>query len=193
MKLFMYRPIAQSYDAGATLLIQTKGDPLHAIPAVRAAVRQLNPDLAISNTGTLDSVTKTSLLPLKISAALAGVLGAVALVLGAIGIYGVMSYLVRQRNREIGIRIAMGASPVSVVRLVTGQAMRWTMTGLGVGLLLAVVLGQLLISLVYGVVRTDFVAFAGISLLLSATAFAAAWFPARRASRIDPLSALRDE
>ena len=136
--------------------------------------------------------TSISLLPARIAAALAGILGVVALMLGAIGVYGVVSCLVRQRTPEIGIRIALGAPPSRIVGLMTRQAMCWTATGLSVGLIGALAVGELLASLIYGLAPADPVAFVGIPLLLAGTAYAACWFPARRATRIDPVSALHE-
>jgi predicted permease len=193
-KYFLYRPIGQSNRArGTTLLVKTGGDPLNMLPAVRVAVQGLDPNLPLSNVSSLDQLTTISLVPLQIAAGLAGALGLVALVLGAIGIYGVVSYLVRQRSREIGIRVALGAQPAAVVRLMTRQVMGWTAIGLGLGLFVSFGASQLLTGLIYGITPTDPITFVGITVLLASTAFAAGWFPARRATRIDPLSALRDE
>jgi ABC-type antimicrobial peptide transport system permease subunit len=120
-------------------------------------------------------------------------LGIVALILGTIGIYGVVSYFVRQRTREIGVRIALGAQPSRVVALMTRQVMRWTAIGLGLGMVASVGAAQLLTNLIYGITPTDPVSFAGITMVLAGAAYAACWIPARRATRIDPISALREE
>jgi ABC-type antimicrobial peptide transport system permease subunit len=130
---------------------------------------------------------------MRIAAALSSALGIVALALGAIGIYGVVSYVSRNRTREIGIRIALGAQPSHVVRAVTADVVRWTAIGLAFGLGAALAVSILLRSVIYGVAVGDAFSFGGIAVLLFATAYAAAWIPARRASRIDPLHALREE
>jgi hypothetical protein len=153
----------------------------------------LDAGISLTAVAALNQAGSISLVPIQIAAMLAGALGVVALILGAIGLYGVVSYLARQRIREIGIRMALGASPSGVVGLITRQALSWTGLGLGVGLLAAVGAGQLLTSLIYGVSPADPFAFVGVPLLLFLTAYLACWFPARRASRRDPLSALREE
>jgi putative ABC transport system permease protein len=190
---FLYRPLPQDYQSAVTLLVRTTGDPTAILPGVRAAVRSIDPELPLFNISPLDAVTAVSLLPVQIAASLAGALGVVALVLAAIGLYGVMSYLVRQRTSEIGTRIALGATPSDVIRVITRQGMRWTVVGLAIGLAAAALLTRLLTSLLYGVNATDFTAFAGITLVLGLTAYAACYVPARRASRLDPLIALRYE
>lgn len=190
---FLYRPLAQAYRPAATLLVKTAGDPMSALPVVQAEVRALDPDLPLFNVSTLEAATAISLLPVRIAAVLAGSLGAVALLLAAIGLYGVMAYVVRQRTAEIGTRIALGARPVDVIRLMTGQGMRWTAIGLALGLITSLLLTRLLTGLLYGVQATDAIAFVGITILLAVTAFAACYLPARRASRLDPLIALRYE
>jgi ABC-type antimicrobial peptide transport system permease subunit len=164
-----------------------------ALPLLRAEVSALDSNLPLFGEMTLDAATGISVLPVKIAAALAGTLGFVALVLGAIGLYGVMSYLVRQRTREIGIRMALGASAESVIRLVVRHGMRWTAIGLAVGLAASFAVATLIAGFLFGVAPADPMAFATIVLLLGGTAYLACLLPARRASRIDPLVALRDE
>jgi len=166
---------------------------MNALPAVRAAVRSLDPYLPLSNISSLEEATRISLLPLRIAAALAGVLGMVALILGAIGIYGVVAYLARQRSREIGIRMALGATASGVVRVMTHQIISWTAVGLGLGLVAGFAAAQLLANLVFGIAPNDPIVFGGIAALLASTAYVAGWLPARRATRIDPVSALREE
>jgi ABC-type antimicrobial peptide transport system permease subunit len=134
-----------------------------------------------------------SLLPVQAAATLAGGLGLVALILVSIGIYGVVSYLVRQRTREIGIRLALGAERATVIRELVRQSMRWTMIGLAIGIAMSIAVTKLLSNLLYGVVPTDAVSFAVIVGVLFLTAYSAAFVPARRATDIDPAAALRHE
>ena len=153
----------------------------------------LDPNLALFSVMTLDAATSISLLPVKVAATLTATLGVLALILGSIGLYGVMSYLVRQRTREIGIRMALGAHAVAVVRLIAGQGMHWTAIGLALGLAAAFGVAKLIAGFLYGIGPADPIAFGVITVLLTATAFVACYVPARRASRIDPLVALRNE
>jgi putative ABC transport system permease protein len=192
-KSFMYRPLAQVYRSAGTILVKSKGSAMDALPALRTAAGALDPNLAIFGVVTLDAATSISLLPVKVAATLTAALGVLALILGVIGLYGVMSYLVRQRTREIGIRMALGAHSGAVVRLIAGQGVRWTAIGLALGLGAAFGVARLIAGFLYGVSPTDPTAFVVITLLLAATAFVACYVPARRASRIDPLVALRDE
>jgi putative ABC transport system permease protein len=195
---FAYRPIGQRYDprrnrGQASLLIKTSGDPSMGIPIVRAAMQELDPDIPVFDIHSLDNAPEISLLPMRIASGFASVLGVVALLLGAAGIYGVVSYLARNRTREIGIRIALGAKPVQVMRFVTREAMRWTAIGLLLGFAASLGVTQLIKDLVYGVSPADPVAFGGIAVVLCFTAFAACWIPSRRATKVDPTIALREE
>ena len=185
--------MAQDYTPAGTVMVKTRGNAADALPLVRAAVADIDPNMALFSVMTLDSATSISLLPVKVAAMVAGTLGALALILGAIGLYGVMSYLVRQRTREIGIRMALGAERGTVVGLVTGHGMRWTGIGLVVGLAASFAVAKLIAGFLYGVGPADPTAFVGIALLLIGTAYVACYIPARRASRIDPLVALREE
>jgi predicted permease len=192
-KLFMYRPLAQAYRSAGTILVKSRGSAKDALPALRTAVEAHDPNLALFSIMTLDAATSISLLPVKVAATLTAVLGVLALILGVIGLYGVMSYLVRQRTREIGIRMALGARSGTVVRLIAGQGIHWTAIGLALGLGAAFGMARLIAGFLYGISPTDPIAFAMTTLLLTATAFIACYVPARRASRIDPLVALRNE
>ncbi len=192
-KPFMYRPLAQAYRAEPTLLVRVSGDPLAAFPSVRDQVQSLDRDLPVFGAATLDDATSISLLPMRIAATLAATLGFVALALAALGLYGVMSYLVRQRAREIGIRMALGAQRQSVISLLTRQGMHWTFIGIAVGLGVCTLCTRLLSGLLYGVGARDPVAFVGVPLLLAVIAYMACSLPGYRASRMDPLIALREE
>ena len=192
-KPFMYRPLAQAYTPAATILVKGKGGARDTLPALHTAVAALDPNLALFGVMTLDAATNISLLPVRVAASLTAALGVLALILGAIGLYGVMSLLVRQRTREIGIRMALGAHAGAVVRLITRQGMRWTAIGLALGLAAASSVASLIAGLLYGIGPADPIAFGVTTVLLTATAFVACYVPARRASRIDPLVALRNE
>jgi predicted permease len=192
-KPFLYRPLAQAYRSETTLLVRVIGDPLAAFPAVRDQVQALDPDLPLFGASRLDAQTRVSLVPVQVAATLAGTLGVVALALAAIGLYGVMSYVVRQRTREIGLRMALGAQSAAVVSFVTRQGMRWTSTGIVLGLGASWIVARLLAKLLYGISAADPVAFLSAPLLLAGVAYAACFVPGRRASRLDPLAALREE
>jgi predicted permease len=192
-KPFMYRPMSQEYTPAGVILVKGRGDEAETLRAVREAAAALDPNLAVFGVMTLDAATSISLLPVKIAATVASTLGTLALALGAIGLYGVMSYLVRQRTREIGIRMALGAQRGSVVNLVTRHGMRWTGIGLAVGLAASFAVAKVIAGFLFGVGPADPAAFLGITLLLFGTAYVACYIPARRASRIDPLAALREE
>lgn len=192
-KLFMYQPVAQAYTSAANILVKSRSSSIEARPALRATVAGLDPNLPIFGVMTLDEATSVSFLPVKVAASLTAALGGLALVLGTIGLYGVMSYIVRQRTRELGIRIALGARAGAVVRLITRQGMRWTAIGLALGLGAAFGVAKLIAGFLYGIGPADPVAFGVITLVLTGTAFVACYLPARRASRIDPLTALRDQ
>src|SRR5690606_25770687 len=152
---FMYRPFAQAYQPRPSLMVRTTGVPEAAVATVREAVRRLDPGLAVFNVATLPEANAITLLPARIAGRLLAVLGLFALVLAALGIYGALSWLVRARTREIGPRVAVGATPGHVARLVVSQALSWALVGAGVGLVLAIGLTHLLSGLLYGINPLD--------------------------------------
>jgi ABC-type antimicrobial peptide transport system permease subunit len=160
---------------------------------VRAAVRDVDPDLPLAGVTTMEDAMRqaTSLPRLYIS--FFGFFAVVALVLAAIGIYGVTAYTVAQRTPEIGVRMALGANAGDVLRLVLRQALILVGVGLATGLMLALALSRLLDSLLFDLSATDPVTYTAIALILGAVALVASWLPARRATRVDPLRALRTE
>jgi ABC-type antimicrobial peptide transport system permease subunit len=160
---------------------------------VREQIAALDPNMAVFNTETMqEHVSKSLLLP-RISALLLGVFGAVGLTLAAIGLYGVMSYSVRRRTREIGIRMALGARPGAVLRMVLGQGLILTGAGLAIGLSIALGLGRFTASLLYGIGGTDLLTFVTVSAVLLAAAIVAIVVPALRAAHVAPTTALRYE
>jgi predicted permease len=188
---FIYRPLAQNYTPLVTLLVRTAGAPGSALPALIEAVRAQDAGVAVFNVATMTDATAISLLPTRIAGNLLGALGMLALALAALGIYGVLSFIVRARAHEIGVRLAIGAAPREVAALVVRQAMRWTATGGAIGLALALALTRFLGVFLGNISPTDPWTFAGVTLLLMLVAGLAALAPARRASRVDPLLALR--
>jgi predicted permease len=190
---FLYRPLAQEYTPRATLLARVEGDPAAFAAPIRQVLRRIDPDLPVFDTRPMSDATSVSLLPVRLAAAFLGVLGLLVLALAAIGLYGVLSFLVRLRTKEIGIRMALGADRPRVLRTIMGDALRWIAYGLGAGLALALVVTPLAASLLYGIAPRDWLTFLGVSLLLTAVGLAASAVPALRASRVDPLAALRTE
>jgi predicted permease len=188
-----YRPLSQRFATSVTILAKTIGEPSALLPAVQSRIRALDPDLAVIAAGTLEADTQLTLLPVRLAAAVATSLGLVALVLTILGIYGVMSYLVRQRTREVGIRLALGAKRSEVIRLLARAGLVWTAIGIGLGLLGAFAVTRLLGALLYRVSPNDPIIFVGVAGVLVATGCAACYIPGLLATRANPLDALRTE
>jgi ABC-type antimicrobial peptide transport system permease subunit len=161
--------------------------------AVRQTVASVDRGLSLFDVETMDQVIAKSLAGRRLNLWLLGIFAGIALVLSAAGLYGVISYLVAQRTREIGVRIALGAQTRDVIVLVMGQGARLTAAGIALGLLGAFAFTRVLESLLYGVSARDPLTFAGIAALLAAVALLATWLPARRAARVDPMTAIRNE
>ena len=175
------------------LAVRTGGAPENLVAAIRKEVYALDPDQPISDVATMDERFSQSLSQPRFSALLLGLFAGIALLLAAVGIYGVMSYLVTQRTHEIGVRMALGASTRDILKLVVRQGMTLTLIGVGCGLVAAFLLTRFLASLLFEVRSFDPLTYAGVSLLLLAVAFIACYIPARRAARVDPMVALRYE
>jgi ABC-type antimicrobial peptide transport system permease subunit len=190
---FVYFPMMRNYDGDAALLIRASGDPQSLIGAVRQEVRRLDPNLPVFDAKTMRQHMRLSLLPLQAGTLVAGSFALLALGLTGLGIYGVMSYAVSQRTREIGIRMALGAQARDVLRLVIRQGLRLALIGLALGLAGAFALTRLMKSVLIGVSATDATTFACVTLLLSVVVVMACYLPARRATKVDPLIALRHE
>jgi len=156
-------------------------------------MRWSGPEMPLAELKTMDRVVSDSLEQRRFSMLLLALFASVALLLAAVGLYGAVAYAVSQRTRELAIRMALGALPRQVVRMILGQALRITLAGLACGIAAALGLTHLIAGLLYGVAPTDPVTFAAIAALLAAVALLAAAAPARRATRVDPLAALRDE
>ena len=188
-----YWPHTQQAFRELFVAIRTSGDPLGLVGAVRQEVQALDKDLAIAEIKPLDQVAEGALAGQRFTLMLVGLFAGIALLLSAVGIYGVMAYSVAQRTHEIGIRMALGAQTGTVMQIVIGQGMRTALAGMAIGLAAALSLTRAIASLLYGIAPTDPLTFAGISILLAAVALAACYIPARRAARVDPMIALRYE
>jgi predicted permease len=204
-RIQVYFPLRQNGNRGMTYAVRTTGDPLAAMPGIRAALKSVDADVAIANITPMDELVATTTGPRRFSMVLLAVFSGLAAALAAIGLYGVMSYTVTQRSRELAVRLALGATPAGVQRLVMGQGMRLAAFGVGFGLVAALALTNLLRAfdnaatvkpaerLLFGVNANDPATFASISLFLLGVTLLATWLPARRATSVDPVVALRDE
>jgi predicted permease len=191
-KPFFSRPMWQTYSGATTLIVRGAADPQGLIALVRNELQQLDPHLPLASR-TLVERMNLPLMPARIAASVLGGFGLLALALAAIGIYGVMSYSVAKRTHEIGIRMALGAQRLDVLKLVIGQGLTLTIIGMAIGSLAALALTRAMKSLLFGVSATDPSTFVGVAVLLAGVALLASYIPARRASRVDPMVALRCE
>ena len=186
-------PIAQQAQSSLILALRTQGDPMSLLAAMRTEIAALDRDLPLSDVKTLEQVASSAVARTRFTMLLLSVFAGVALLLAAVGIYGVISYSVTQRTHEIGIRVALGAQRRDVIGLVARQGMGLTLAGLGAGFTAALALTRVMSSLLFGVSATDPITFAGIALLLICVALGACFVPARRATKMDPMVALRHE
>jgi putative ABC transport system permease protein len=196
----LYLPFVQLPDqvmlllaSGMRMMVRTSVDPLGLLGAVRRTVNSGNSDQPVYDVETMEQIVSDSVAGQRFSMLLLGVFAALALVLAAVGIYGVISYTATQRTHEIGIRMALGAERSDVLRLVVGQGMRLSLIGVVAGLAAALALTRLMTTMLYGVHPTDLVTFAAVALLLAGVATLASYIPARRATKVDPMVALRNE
>ena len=193
----VFAPYFQFHNEGwnpdLVLTVKTSGDPLALAKTVRELIQKRLPDQPVSEVTSMDLLVGRSLSGARFSMLLISIFAGLALVLAAVGIYGVMAYLVVQRTREIGVRLALGAEPKDVLRVVMKQGAKLALAGAAIGIVAALGLTRLMSSLLYGVKPTDFFTYCSVTTVLVSVALAACFFPARRASHVDPMVALRHE
>jgi putative ABC transport system permease protein len=175
------------------VVVRTQGAPEAVLATIRERVHKLDANLALANVNTMDQWLSNSAAQPRLDTVLLTTFAGVALLIASIGIYGVLAYSVNQRTREIGLRIALGATPARVLRLIVGEGMKVALIGVGIGLAGGLALGRTVSSLVFGVPVRDPMTFTLVAVVLTAIALAACVIPARRASRVDPMVALREE
>lgn len=193
---FFYQPLPQNYGSPVTLMVRSAAEPSSLVGPLTRILRELDPELPFFNVRTMDAHMRASvfgLLPLRMGASMAAAQGLIGLFLAVMGLYAVVSYTVNRRTREIGVRMALGANSVDVVRLVVRDGMRLTAIGVALGLVASVGLGVALSRVLYGVRPTDAGVYVAVTALLLAVAALACYLPARRATRVDPMLALRSE
>src|ERR1700722_3319986 len=195
MKPGVYVPITPlDFDWGAdTLVVRTKGEPGALTPTIRRIIASIDPDQPVSELRTMDEIVDLNVADRQQQMTLLGAFAALALILASIGLYGVLSYAVTQRSREIGLRMALGASASSVIRMIVGRGLALTGIGLAIGLVSAWAATRAMKNLLYGVAATDPLTFGSVAALLALIALIACYAPARRASRVDPIVVLREE
>jgi putative ABC transport system permease protein len=190
---YFYLAAAQHYMGEMTLQIFTTGEPLSLVGAVRETIRATDQDAFIGDISTINSQIQVALSQPMMTATFAGLLGVIALLLATLGLYSVMSFVVAQRTRELGIRQALGAEPRDLIKLIIRFGARLAFLGIAIGLIAAFLATRLLTTLLYGVNTNDLLTFVGTALFLLSVALLACWIPARRATKVDPLVALRHE
>jgi predicted permease len=191
--LLMYVPLFQNYDGRPTLVVRTASDPIGLSAAIRLEINSLDKNLPVFRIKTMQQQMAISLWQQRTATSLVSVFGVLALLLASIGLYGVVAHYVAQRTQEIGIRMAMGAGPRDILKLVVGRGMSVVLVGLAAGFVVSLFLTRILSSFLYEVSPTDPTAFAAVALLLAAVTLAASYLPARQATIVDPLVALRHE
>jgi putative ABC transport system permease protein len=196
-KAEMYLPYRQADGVlpvfQLSIVMRTAGDPLQQSAALRSALSEIDPNQPLVKVRTMEDNIASTVAQPRFRTWLIGIFAALAVMLAAVGIYSVMSYSVTQRTNEIGIRVTLGAQPSDVFRTVVGEGLRFALIGIGIGIAAGLLLTRLLQSFLYGISASDPPTFIGITILLLAVALAASFFPARRATRVDPIIALRYE
>jgi putative ABC transport system permease protein len=189
----IYVPLGQFAPVNAVVFLRSRGDVQHLGEAVRHEVESVDPNVPVHSISSMDQIIARSMANRRFALDLLGVFAAVALLLAAIGIYGVMSYSFSQRTHEVGIRVALGAQRLDILRLAFGEGMRIVAIGLASGLLGAAIMTRFFRSMLFNVAPADPGTFLSVSVLLAGVALFACYIPARRATRVDPLAALREE
>ena len=189
----IYTPVCQHGAGSVALVLRTRGDPLRLVASIRQLASRIDPDLPLSNITTLQAIRDGRVSSRRAITVVLGVIGVAALFLAALGIYGVMAYTVSQRTQEFGIRMALGACVTDIHRLVVGQGLKLVIPGILLGLAACVGLGWLIRSLLFGVASWDPLTFVGVTMALVGTVMLACYIPARRATKSDPMEALRYE
>jgi len=192
-RMFFYYPLSQRRPGIMTMVMRTNGDPRNFVGALRHEVQQLDRAVPMSAVKTMEQHMTWPLWGPSLAATLALAFGVIALLLSSIGLYSVMAYVVSQRTKEVGIRMALGASRHDVLKMITSQGMRLAIVGAGLGLVLALLLAKVMSSLLIGVSGYDITTFVIVAVVLSVVAFVASYLPARRATKVNPLIALRYE
>jgi putative ABC transport system permease protein len=189
----LYVPMMQIPARAMTLVVRSSAAALPLVAAVRARIAEADRDLPVAGIASMEEVISTSVAQPRMLMQFVGVFAGFALLLAAIGIYGVMAYAVTARRQEMGIRVALGAAHTEILRLIVAQGMRMTLAGVLLGVAAALALTRLLAGLLFGVRAADPLIFAAAAIVLVAAAFVACYLPARRATRVDPIVALRYE
>jgi putative ABC transport system permease protein len=190
-EIFVSHASTIGYPNSMTYLVRTAIDPLSLLPAVKEKIREGNKEQAFSSVATIDQLVERSLNRRRFNLVLLASFAVLALILAGVGLYGLISFMTAQRTQEIGIRMAFGADPGDVLKLIIGQGMALTLTGVAIGLMISLALTRLLKSLLFGISATDPLTFVVIALVLCAVPLLACYLPARRATKVDPLVALR--
>jgi predicted permease len=189
---YMYLPFAQAPREDGTLIVEVEDNTRATVISTLSEIQRIDGNVPVS-VRTMDYLMKQAFWADQMAAGFVATLGLLGILLGAVGLYGVIAYIVNRRTREIGIRIALGAERPDILRLVLGQGLKLAAIGTGIGLIASLIVARLMSSLLYGVTPTAPVAFAGSAALVILVALAACWVPARRAASIDPMQALRTE
>ncbi len=188
-----YEPLAVGPEGRFEVAVRASGDPRRVIASVRAELRAMEPALLVDKVQTMSERIGDTVSPRRLNLLLFGLFAALALLLAAVGLYGVVAYAAGQRTQEFGIRMALGAQPRDVLRLVLGEGLKLALTGVAIGIVAALSLARLMAGLLFGIEPHDPVTLAGVAVLLSLVALAACWLPAHRATRIAPVEALHSE